>query len=151
MIVSVLTGLFSGFAPAWSASRLDPVTALQIRDEVIGSTPTLMLHDAIREIIAMALASLGANKLRSALTMIGITIGVFLGDFGDDRDRRTPDTRSRAGSVFSVRISSSSPNIRPMSARAATRRRNFETGTTSPINKRCIITELMEGKRGRFA
>src|SRR3979409_2435055 len=30
-----------------------------------------------REIIAMALSSLGANKLRSALTMIGITIGVF--------------------------------------------------------------------------
>src|SRR3712207_5058387 len=30
-----------------------------------------------REIISMALQSLGANKLRSALTMIGITIGVF--------------------------------------------------------------------------
>jgi putative ABC transport system permease protein len=30
-----------------------------------------------REIIAMALSSLGANKLRAALTMIGITIGVF--------------------------------------------------------------------------
>ena len=29
------------------------------------------------EIIKMALSSLGANKLRSALTMIGITIGVF--------------------------------------------------------------------------
>ncbi len=29
------------------------------------------------EIIAMALNSLGANKLRSALTMVGITIGVF--------------------------------------------------------------------------
>lgn len=29
MIVSVMTGLFSGFAPAWSASRLDPVTALR--------------------------------------------------------------------------------------------------------------------------
>src|SRR5256885_15296964 len=30
-----------------------------------------------REIIKMALASLGANKLRAALTMTGITIGVF--------------------------------------------------------------------------
>ncbi|MDQ6808850.1 MAG: ABC transporter permease [Verrucomicrobiota bacterium] len=30
-----------------------------------------------REIISMALSSLGANKLRSGLTMIGITIGVF--------------------------------------------------------------------------
>src|SRR6267143_6162237 len=30
-----------------------------------------------REIIAMARTSLGANKLRSALTMTGITIGVF--------------------------------------------------------------------------
>jgi len=30
-----------------------------------------------REIMAMALSSLGANKLRAALTMIGITIGVF--------------------------------------------------------------------------
>jgi putative ABC transport system permease protein len=29
MIVSVMTGLISGFAPAWSASRLDPVTALR--------------------------------------------------------------------------------------------------------------------------
>src|SRR5207302_1517318 len=30
-----------------------------------------------REIILMAWSSLGANKLRSALTMLGITIGVF--------------------------------------------------------------------------
>jgi len=29
MIVSIMTGLFSGFAPAWTASRLDPVTALR--------------------------------------------------------------------------------------------------------------------------
>ena len=29
VLVSVLTGLVSGFAPAWSASRLDPVTALR--------------------------------------------------------------------------------------------------------------------------
>jgi putative ABC transport system permease protein len=29
MFVSILTGLISGFAPAWSASRLDPVTALR--------------------------------------------------------------------------------------------------------------------------
>ena len=29
LIVSVVTGVVSGFAPAWSASRLDPVTALR--------------------------------------------------------------------------------------------------------------------------
>ena len=43
-------------------------------------TPTLRysINDMrFREIIVMALTSLGANKLRSALTMTGITIGVF--------------------------------------------------------------------------
>ncbi len=30
-----------------------------------------------KETIQLALASLGANKLRSTLTMLGITIGVF--------------------------------------------------------------------------
>ncbi len=29
LIISVITGVVSGFAPAWSASRLDPVTALR--------------------------------------------------------------------------------------------------------------------------
>jgi len=29
LFVSVLTGIVSGFAPAWSASRLDPITALR--------------------------------------------------------------------------------------------------------------------------
>jgi putative ABC transport system permease protein len=29
IIISVLTGVFSGFAPAWQASKLDPVVALR--------------------------------------------------------------------------------------------------------------------------
>jgi putative ABC transport system permease protein len=29
MLVSILTGIVSGFAPAWGASRLDPVVALR--------------------------------------------------------------------------------------------------------------------------
>ena len=29
LIISVLTGIFSGFAPAWQASKLDPVVALR--------------------------------------------------------------------------------------------------------------------------
>jgi putative ABC transport system permease protein len=29
MMVSVITGVVSGFAPAWGASRLDPVVALR--------------------------------------------------------------------------------------------------------------------------
>jgi putative ABC transport system permease protein len=29
MAVSILTGIVSGFAPAWGASRLDPVVALR--------------------------------------------------------------------------------------------------------------------------
>src|SRR5213078_634914 len=39
-------------------------------------TPSLIPMQ-FREIISMALQSLGANKLRSGLTMVGITIGVF--------------------------------------------------------------------------
>jgi len=29
LVISVLTGIFSGFAPAWQASKLDPVVALR--------------------------------------------------------------------------------------------------------------------------
>ena len=29
MAVSIVTGIVSGFAPAWGASRLDPVVALR--------------------------------------------------------------------------------------------------------------------------
>ena len=29
LIISVFTGIFSGFAPAWQASKLDPVVALR--------------------------------------------------------------------------------------------------------------------------
>jgi len=29
LVISVLTGVFSGFAPAWQASKLDPVEALR--------------------------------------------------------------------------------------------------------------------------
>jgi putative ABC transport system permease protein len=29
VLVSILTGVVSGFAPAWGASRLDPVVALR--------------------------------------------------------------------------------------------------------------------------
>jgi putative ABC transport system permease protein len=29
LIISILTGVFSGFAPAWQASKLDPVVALR--------------------------------------------------------------------------------------------------------------------------
>jgi putative ABC transport system permease protein len=29
MMVSIVTGIVSGFAPAWGASRLDPVVALR--------------------------------------------------------------------------------------------------------------------------
>jgi len=29
LVISVLTGVLSGFAPAWSASKLDPVVALR--------------------------------------------------------------------------------------------------------------------------
>src|SRR5213078_5096486 len=39
-------------------------------------TPSLIPMQ-FREIISMAMQSLGANKLRSGLTMVGITIGVF--------------------------------------------------------------------------
>jgi putative ABC transport system permease protein len=29
LVISVFTGIFSGFAPAWQASKLDPVVALR--------------------------------------------------------------------------------------------------------------------------
>ena len=29
LVISVLTGIFSGLAPAWAASKLDPVVALR--------------------------------------------------------------------------------------------------------------------------
>src|SRR5438477_11739992 len=48
------------------------IAALQLHNSII---PALIMQ--FKEIMAMALSSLGANKLRAALTMIGITIGVF--------------------------------------------------------------------------
>lgn len=80
VILSVLTGVFSGFAPAWQApaSIPPPPCARSDMEPQATSRPPLRrrtLRGA--DLLRLSVTSLGSNKLRSGLTVLGIAIGVF--------------------------------------------------------------------------
>ena len=91
-------------------------------------------------------SSLGANKLRPRPTMLGHHHRRLLGDFSHDRVSAHCNTRLRTALAFSAPTSFSLPNIRPMSARAATRRKNFATGSNITYKQALHYYRLMEGE-----
>ena len=97
------------------------------------------------EIITMALGSLGANKLRSGLTMFGITIGVFSVISVMTAIGALQDSIENGISFLGSNIFQFAKYPANMNAGRRRNRRNMRTAATSPFNRRCIITKLMEG------
>ena len=72
ILVTAAVGLFFGWYPARRAARLAPIEALEAR-MTIALLKRLAL---VRETAEMALDTLWANKMRSALTILGVVIGI---------------------------------------------------------------------------
>ena len=94
----------------------------------------------LREIFAMALSSLGANKLRAALTMTGITIGVFsiisvMTAIGALQNSIESGISFLGSNIF--QFAKYPVNI---DAGGETKKKNIRTGAISPIGRRCVIT-----------
>ena len=91
-----------------------------------------------REILTMALTSVGANKLRSALTMLGITIGVFSVISVMTAIGAMQASIESGLTLFGSNIFQFAKY--PVSVHAGGRgcRRNTRTGATSPTSRRSV-------------
>ena len=101
LLVSLVTGVVSGFLPAWRAARMNPVDALRSRMKTRNATTSVLLAEA-KESFFMAMNAITAHKLRSALTLLGVLVGVFSIIVDDDgharaqEQHRTRDQPARA-------------------------------------------------------